>query len=249
MSSARAKALLSAVVLVSAACLLILSASISSADKGGCPNANAANGAAHADPNSAHGAGKQQDRNCAQPTPAAVTPPSTVAPTATPSPTAPPTPTPSPTPSPSPSPTPSPTPVPGTDTKVASVAVAVPQTTTTGVEFMVSGTAGLHNNGSASTVLVDTTFTLTLPAGCVAPVNSLVFTVPNRNLPASIVVNITRNWRVICDAVGDHQFNVGVVTVISPGQPWAESNPANNSGAGAANTFMSAPTPTPSPAP
>jgi hypothetical protein len=127
--------------------------------------------------------------------------------------------------------------------------VTAPQTTTTGVEFMVSATAGLHNNGPASAILVDTTFTLTLPSGCVAPFNNLVFTALNRNLPASIVVNITRNWRVICDTPGDYEFSVGAVTVISPGQTWVESNPANNSSAGAAHTFMSAPTPTPAPAP
>jgi len=112
---------------------------------------------------------------------------------------------------------------------------------------MVSATVGLHNNGPASAILVDTTFTFTLPSGCAAPFNNLTFTVFNRNLPASTVVNVTRNWRIICDTAGDHQFDVAVVTVISPGQAWAEANPANNSGAGSAITFVSAPTPTPTP--
>src|SRR5438093_10951582 len=37
----------------------------SSADKGGCPNAASINGAAHANPNSAHGPAKQAARGCA----------------------------------------------------------------------------------------------------------------------------------------------------------------------------------------
>jgi hypothetical protein len=127
------------------------------------------------------------------------------------------------------------------------VTVGAPLTTTTGVEFMVSATASLHNNGPASSILVDTRFTLMLPPDCVAPVNNLTFTVFNRNLPASIVVQVTRNWRVICSDAGDHQFNVDVTTSLSPGQAWVESNPANNSGAGFATTLVAAPTPTPAP--
>ena len=34
------------------------------ADRGGCPNVAAANGAAHANDNSAHGTDKQDDRDC-----------------------------------------------------------------------------------------------------------------------------------------------------------------------------------------
>ena len=71
----------------------------------------------------------------------------------------------------------------------------------------------------------------------------------NRNFPASIAVNVSRNWNVICNNTGDHQFNVTVTSVISAGQAWVEANPANNSGAGSAMTFVAAPTPTPSPTP
>ena len=130
---------------------------------------------------------------------------------------------------------------------MTNVTVGAPLTTTTGVEFMVSASAGLHNNGPASAIFVDTTFALTLPPGCAAPFNNLAFTVFNRNLPASIVVNVTRNWRVICSSPGDKLFNVDVSTVISPGQTWVESNPANNSGSGSAATFVANPTPTPAP--
>src|SRR3990172_2161527 len=58
--------------------LALVGAHQSFADKGGCPNAASANGAAHANPNSAHGPAKQEARGCdgaASPTPAAPTPP------------------------------------------------------------------------------------------------------------------------------------------------------------------------------
>jgi hypothetical protein len=114
---------------------------------------------------------------------------------------------------------------------------------------MVSAMAALHNNGPAGSILVNATFTLTLPADCFSPTNNLTVTVMNRNLPASIAVNVARNWNVICSNTGDHQFNVTVTSVISSGQAWAEANPANNSGTGSATTFVAAPTPTPSPTP
>jgi len=68
-----------AVVLVlgSIAGLAVTGAQHSFADKGGCPNAASANGAAHANENSAHGPAKQEARGCdgaASPTPAAPTP-------------------------------------------------------------------------------------------------------------------------------------------------------------------------------
>ena len=55
------------------------------ADKGGCPNANSANGASHANENSAHGPEKQAERGCngaATPTPGAATPTPTPEPAA-----------------------------------------------------------------------------------------------------------------------------------------------------------------------
>ena len=70
----------------------------SSADKGGCPNANSANGAAHANPKSAHGPEKQAERGCqiggATSTPTVqltATPPASPGPTGIAEPTAPPT--------------------------------------------------------------------------------------------------------------------------------------------------------------
>ena len=87
-----------------------------------------------------------------------------------------PTPTPTPSPTPGPTPTPSPTPVPGTDTKVVSVTVNAPTSGTTGVSFLVSGTANLHNNGPAAAFLWTRPPPLVLPAGCASP-NNLTATV------------------------------------------------------------------------
>jgi len=255
--SPKTLALLAAVVITLAAVTVVMTPSGTSADKGGCPNAGAANGAAHADPNSAHGPDKQQDRNCAvDTTPNTVAPPPTPSPTPSPTPTPTPDPTPTPTPEPAPTPTPSPTPeptptpgptpVPSTDSKVVSVTVNSPALGTTGVSFLVSGTANLHNNGPAAGVLVNTTFTLVLPSGCTSP-NNLTVTVFNRNLPASITVQVTRSWNVVCSTVSEHTFTVNASTAISPGQAWVEANPDNNSGTGTDSTTVVAPTPTPAP--
>lgn len=124
-----------------ASVILLVSPPETFADKGGCPNAASANGAAHANERSAHGPAKQAARGCGQhgtptegpeetpspvptgegtPTPAATegpteTPTVTPTPTPTPTPTATPTPgdgTPTPTPTPTATPTPTLTPTP-----------------------------------------------------------------------------------------------------------------------------------------
>src|SRR6266508_4574925 len=112
------RGLISALVLAAALAGLagiLGGAAPSFADKGGCPNANSANGAAHANPNSAHGPEKQAARGCqnggtstptVQPT---ATPPETPGPTPTSEPTA----TPGPTPTEAATPTPAPTDTPG----------------------------------------------------------------------------------------------------------------------------------------
>ena len=55
----------SALALAAALVIGMTAVAPSSADKGGCPNAASANGAAHANPNSAHGPAKQAARGCA----------------------------------------------------------------------------------------------------------------------------------------------------------------------------------------
>jgi hypothetical protein len=104
------------------------------ADKGGCPNAASSNGAAHANPNSAHGPEKQAERDCQaaeSPTPTPGSPP-TSEPSATPTPEASPTPTEL-----GSTDTPSPTPTPGivepteTATPTATSSEPTPSTTPT----------------------------------------------------------------------------------------------------------------------
>src|SRR5438552_17171988 len=66
----------------------LMGAGDSFADKGGCPNANSANGAAHANANSAHGPAKQAERGCnGAPTPTGVVSTTSDTPTCTPPPT------------------------------------------------------------------------------------------------------------------------------------------------------------------
>jgi len=224
----KALAILAAVMIFVAVATVAMSPTGTSADKGGCPNP--------------HSNGKGNPKgNCPAPTPTA-TPTSEPTPSPTPGPTETPSPTPEPT------PTPSATPIPSTDTKVVTVTVNAPVSGITGVSFLVSGTANLHNNGPAGGVLVDTTFTLVLPSGCTSP-NSLTATVLNRNLPASIPVQVTRSWNVVCSTVSEHTFTVNAGTAISPGQAWAETNTANNGGSGTGMTTVSAPTPTATPVP
>jgi hypothetical protein len=232
--------LLAAVVIILISAIASMNPTGTSADKGGCPH---------------EGSNGNGNPNADCPTPTSVitptlepTPEPTPAPTPDPTPTPTPDPTATPSPTQEPTPTPSPTPVPGTDTKVVSVAVNSPVSGTIGVSFLVSGAANLHNNGPAASVLVDTTFTVVLSPGCHSQ-NAPTVTVLNRNLPASIPVQVTRNWNVICDIVSEHTFTVNVSTAISPGQAWVEANPDNNNGTGSDATTVTSPAPTPTPVP
>jgi hypothetical protein len=127
--------------------------------------------------------------------------------------------------------------------KVVSVALTAPATGLTGVQFPVSAVVSLHNNGPVASVNVDTTFSLTLPAGCTVPNNNLVVTIANKSLPASTSVQIMRSWFVVCSGAGDHMFNVDGSVAVTPGQSVSDPNPANNSGSGAAMTSVSTPAP------
>src|SRR3989304_2962670 len=221
-------ALTAGILVVVFAGMIAAGAATSSAGRGGCPTERSSGSATHANENSAHGSAKGSARDCFSEIPQA---------------TATPAPTPLPTPSPSPSPTPAPTPVPGADVKVVSVTLTAPATGTTGVQFPVSAVVSLHNNGPVASVNVDTTFSLTLPAGCTAPHNNLVVTIANKSLPSSTSVQIMRSWFLVCSSVGDHTFNVGGSVAFTPGQAWTDPNPANNSGSGGAMTSVSTPVP------
>lgn len=254
------------------------------ADKG-CPNENSANGADHADENSAHGEEKQGGRDCPEPTnttpgtpTAAATPTATATQTATPTATATVTPTetatatttatatatatPTPTETATPTatatptetatstatatptatatatPTATPTETPtgivmGADIEMVSVGVNAPASATAGVAFTLSASATVRNNTPTTPttqVVVDTTFTPALPAGCTATTG--VVTQQNTTLIGNLPTVISRAWNVTCATPGEYTFTMNASTVIDPAQTAVDPNPANNAGSG-----------------
>ena len=187
-----------------AAGVALFGAASSNADQGGCPNAAAANGAAHANAKSAHGSGQQSERSCVVPPPV-----------------------------PEPTPTPPPA-LPPADLQVMGVFVNVPSTTTAGVQFALSAGVTVRNNGTASTVMADTTFTPTIPGDCLATPGA--FVVQDRWFPVNTNVFISRSWSVTCANPGPHAFSMGVNVAIDSTQAFSDPNPANNNGAGGGST-------------
>jgi hypothetical protein len=96
---------------------------------------------------------------------------------------------------------------------------------------LLSATALLRNLGGASSALVDTTFTLTAPAGC-SFTGATPVTVQNRTLPLGSDVTITRTWSVTCAPAGDYSFSVGASVAIDPSQTLSDPNPGNNANSG-----------------
>ena len=190
------------------AVVVLFGAASSDADSGGCPNEAAANGAAHASGKSAHGAAKQSERACVASVPE---------------------PTPEPTPTPPPA-------LPPADLQAMVVFVNVPSTTTAGVQFALSANVNVRNNGTASTVMADTTFTPTIPADCVAtPLGAVV--VQDKWFPLNMNVFISSKfWSVTCAATGPHAFSIGVNVAIDSTQAFSDPNPANNNGTGGGST-------------
>jgi hypothetical protein len=119
--------------------------------------------------------------------------------------------------------------------KVVSVTVSMPSPSTAGVSFVLTGMAGLHNNGPDGPVNVDTTITLQLPADCTVT-NGTTVVVPNRPAPASVAVSVSRAWNVTCTQPGAHQFTIDASVAISSGQAFSDPNPANNGGTGIGST-------------
>lgn len=170
------------------------------------------------------------------------TPTPTVAPAPTPSPTpgeGPPivTAAPTPTSAPTPAPSPAPSPAPGADVKVQGVTVTVPPATTTGVPFLLTAAASLHNNGPDGDVNVDTTFNLALPQDCTVTSGTTAVAL-NRSAPMSVPVSVSRAWNVTCAQAGPHQFTVTASIAISGGQALSDPNLANNSGSGSGTTMV-----------
>jgi outer membrane biosynthesis protein TonB len=257
--------ILSAILLPAA--IAFAGAGPSIADKGGCPNANSENGADHADDDSAHGPEKQEERDCVPtsvPTPV-TTPLALPTPAPTPEPTPAPTPEPSPPPiseptlAPPPEPTPTATPIPelaptpalagaptptltaspppSADVQVIDASVNSPAAEQTGVEFVLTAGTTIINNGSAASVIVDTTFTPTLPASCSATTG--INSVQNTTLPLAINVFVSRSWMVTCSDVGSHTFTVNVSVAIDATQPQIDPILANNIGSASSITEVS----------
>ena len=249
----RSRTLLPVAILLVAIAVAMASVGASSADKKGCPNANSANAASHANKNSAHGTGKQNDRDCAATTPTEVATPtvdSTPTVEATPEPTPVPTPepTPEPTPVPTPDPTPeitvsptpeatpeptptsgpTPTPLPTIDVEVVSLEANGTTTASVGIPFQLTGQASVRNNSPSLAAYVDTTFTPTLPAGCTATTG--VVTVQNTLLPSSGSAFLSRSWMVTCTQPGLQTFGMSATSVLDPMFPATDGNLANNTG-------------------
>jgi hypothetical protein len=195
-----------------------------SADKGGCPNDAADNGASHANANSAHGSKKQAARGCS------VVDPTTDA-TPTPAPTDEPVTDPTPTPTVEPIPDPTPTPIPADEADVQVIGVSVSALAAGAFEgqftFRVGGS--LLNAGPADTALVDTTFSVAAPSACsVSPADHI--TVEDSSLPVGVGVYIVRGWIVTCVEPGTHQVTANVSVAIDPAQPVSDPDPGNNTG-------------------
>lgn len=240
--------------LILATALTLTGVGVSLADKGGCPNDSAANGAGHANENSAHAPEKQTDRGCTSgaPAPGETTPTPAVTPspeptasltpeptpiptpevTSTPEPTAAPEPTPSPSPEPTPEatatpePTPTPTPVPNADVEVVTVTLLAPVEALAGVPLQLTAQTFVRNNGPVSPAIVDTTFTPTLPSDCSA--TSGVMTVQNSVIPSGTSTFLSRSWMVTCVSPGVKAFEMTVMSVLDPLIPAVDPDPGNN---------------------
>ena len=242
----RSRAILPVSVLLIAIAVAMASVGASNANKNGCPNANSANGASHANEASAHGAAKQGDRDCAAATPAFATPTEDATPTTAPTPeptTAPtpeptseptPAPTPEPTPAPTPEPTPEPTPTPGptptpmptVDIEVVSLTVNGAATASVGIPFQITGQAIVRNNAPSLLAIVDTTFTPSLPAACTATTG--IVTVENTLIPSGASTFLSRSWMVTCTETGLKTFGMSATGALDPTVPAIDDNPANN---------------------
>jgi len=168
-------------------------------------------------------------------TPTATASPTPTA-TASPTPTGTATPTATATAEPAPTDTATPTPPPGADVQVVGVMVSSPANAIAGVAFMISADVRVRNNGPVMPVVVDTTFSPLLPAGCTATTGAI--TVQNTTLTGSAITTISRAWNVTCASPGTQGFTVDGSTAIDPLQLVSDPNPANNSGSGSSNTTV-----------
>lgn len=140
---------------------------------------------------------------------------------------------------PTPQPDPTPAPTDGADVQVVDVTMSTPAASSFQQDFAVRVGASLANAGPVDVVLVDTTFSLTVPSDCtVSPEGPVV--VEDGSLPEGVSVFITRGWLVTCFEPGAHQFTANVSVAIDPAEGVTDPYLANNSGS-ASVTVQTAP--------
>jgi len=123
-----------------------------------------------------------------------------------------------------------------TDLKVSSVTVTAPASAVSGVGFVVTVDAVLHNNGPETPVGSDATVGLLVPADCTAtPTGGQ----DQQDLPLvlSTPTNVQATWNVSCTAPSNHQFD-GTASVAADQLHVGDTNSANNSNSGNASTSI-----------
>jgi len=103
-----------------------------------------------------------------------------------------------------------------------------------GVAFTLTAGVTLRNNGPSTPVVVDTTFSPALPAGCTATTG--VITQQNTTLLGNFTTVISKAWNVTCSTPGSYTFTMTVSAVIDPAQLLTDPNMANNAGSGSDTT-------------
>jgi hypothetical protein len=80
-----------------------------------------------------------------------------------------------------------------------------PASTPINAPFVVSASAGLHNNGTSGPTNADSTFTLNLPPDCTTSSPNPT-TVQNTALGVSVLANVGPSWSVTCTNPSTHSF-------------------------------------------
>ncbi len=124
-----------------------------------------------------------------------------------------------------------------TDLKVTGVSAIAPGSVSINTPFTVTGSATIHNNGPYTSVTANTTLTLTLPPDC-STTSSNPVSVQNTSLSTSVAVTVPASpvsWSVTCSSPSTHGFTV-TASVAGNATHVVDTNAANDSGSGSANT-------------
>ncbi len=128
---------------------------------------------------------------------------------------------------PAPQPNPTPGPTDQADVQVVDVTISTPIASSFEQEFVVWVGARLANGGPVDVVLVDTTFSLTVPSACtVSPEGPVV--VEDGSLPEGVGVFISRGWLVTCLEPGAHELTANVSVAIDPAEAVSDPDLTNN---------------------